>query len=247
MDFSLVPGPTLKMKRKDWQLLLVTFSQEVENPTISVYLLSEEDYLGLLLPDFGQLEPFKIPSLGLGTLTWAALERTIWNYLPSKRNCLDSTIERDYSHMKCKLEKLIKCYKEIAPKYNCTCVPKNTFKSYLEINPFDNWDECNTNAEYGLCLRRMETCSYELESKCRPHCKKVEYKGQHVDLFGVSLPINTIGVHMTFNTMDTEIHTEVWQFDFATFIGTVGGSFGLFIGFSLTGFVGQVLDYFMRY
>ena len=57
---------------------------------------------------------------------------------------------------------------------------------------------------------------------------------------------NEIMIHISFNTMDTEIHTDILTFDLATFIGTAGGSLGLFIGFSFTGFVWQLLDYFMR-
>ena len=44
-------------------------------------------------------------------------------------------------------------------------------------------------------------------------------------------------------TMDVEKHDEVWILDTPLFIGTVGGSLGLFIGFSYTGFFGQILDY----
>ena len=41
------------------------------------------------------------------------------------------------------------------------------------------------------------------------------------------------------------MHNEVLIQEFGNFIGTVGGSLGLFIGFSYTGFVGQLIDYFM--
>ena len=53
-------------------------------------------------------------------------------------------------------------------------------------------------------------------------------------------------IQITFNTMDIEVHNEILTFDLATFIGTAGGSLGLFLGFSLTGFAEQVLDLFMR-
>ena len=93
----------------------------------------------------------------------------------------------------------------------------------------------------------MDRCSFGLSAKCQPPCEKEEYRGELIEFYGHGM-LNKDGImiQMAFNTMDTEIYTEVWQFDLATFIGTVGGSFGLFIGFSLTGFVGQVLDYFMR-
>ena len=46
--------------------------------------------------------------------------------------------------------------------------------------------------------------------------------------------------------MDIEKINEVWILEMYNFIGTVGGSFGLFIGFSYTGFLGQVVDYFIH-
>ena len=53
-------------------------------------------------------------------------------------------------------------------------------------------------------------------------------------------------MRITYTTMETEIHDEVLIQELSNFIGTVGGSLGLFIGFSYTGFVEQVLDYFIQ-
>ena len=55
-----------------------------------------------------------------------------------------------------------------------------------------------------------------------------------------------MNVRITYSTTDIEIHNEVLIQELGNFIGTVGGSLGLFIGFSYTGFVGQVIDYFTR-
>ena len=49
-----------------------------------------------------------------------------------------------------------------------------------------------------------------------------------------------------FKTMDTKIYAEILTFDLATFIGTAGGCLGLFLGFSLTGFVDKLLKFFIR-
>ena len=64
--------------------------------------------------------------------------------------------------------------------------------------------------------------------------------------FGGGLKPNIIQLGITYKTMDVEIHNEVLIQDVYAFVGTVGGSLGLFIGFSYTGFVGQLLDYLMR-
>ena len=56
---------------------------------------------------------------------------------------------------------------------------------------------------------------------------------------------NDMLIRLTYTTTDTEIHNEVLIQDLSSFIGTVGGSLGLFIGFSYTGLVGKVLNYLM--
>ena len=74
----------------------------------------------------------------------------------------------------------------------------------------------------------------------------MEYTGDFFDMSGASANTNEIFFVFQFNTMDTEVHSEILTFDLATFIGTAGGSLGLFLGFSLTGFADQVLNFFMR-
>ena len=56
---------------------------------------------------------------------------------------------------------------------------------------------------------------------------------------------NEMYIRLTYTTTDTEIHDEVLIQDLSTFIGTVGGSLGLFIGFSYTGLIGKLLNYFL--
>ena len=87
-----------------------------------------------------------------------------------------------------------------------------------------------------------------LASKCPTPCEKVDYIGE-VSRFNGGYDLfdsNEMAIQISFNTMDTEIYNEILTFDLATFIGTAGGSLGLFIGFSFTGFIWQVLDFFMR-
>ena len=57
---------------------------------------------------------------------------------------------------------------------------------------------------------------------------------------------NEIFMAIRYNSMDVETQDEVLIQEPYNFIGTVGGSLGLFIGFSYTGFVGQLLDYFIK-
>ena len=76
----------------------------------------------------------------------------------------------------------------------------------------------------------------------------VEYIGEFLKINGgyQFANDNEIVIAFQFNTMDTKIYAEILTFDLATFIGTAGGSLGLFLGFSLTGFADKVLEFVMR-
>ena len=51
---------------------------------------------------------------------------------------------------------------------------------------------------------------------------------------------------MKYSTMTVQMYKEYEVQDIYSFIGTVGGSLGLFIGFSYTGFFGDLLDFFVK-
>ena len=55
-----------------------------------------------------------------------------------------------------------------------------------------------------------------------------------------------MGMSFKFDSMGIEMHDEVLIQEFSCFIGSIGGSLGLFIGFSFTGFLGRLIDYFIR-
>ena len=109
-----------------------------------------------------------------------------------------------------------------------------------------DWEECKSNSESKKCFEIMHFCSYAGTFKCGSPCEYVDYTGDFFDMSGASANTNEISFAFQFYTMDTEVHSEILTFDLATFIGTAGGSLGLFLGFSLTGFADQVLNFFMR-
>ena len=91
----------------------------------------------------------------------------------------------------------------------------------------------------------MSQCNLnkELTNACPRPCKKSIYKTQKLYYPGSPTNPNEIKISFEFGAMDVEIHDEVWILETYNLIGSVGGSLGLFIGFSYTGFFGQILDY----
>ena len=91
----------------------------------------------------------------------------------------------------------------------------------------------------------MADCGYknEVRNTCPSPCQKIVYKTKKINAFGLPTKSNEITFWIEFDTMQIEKHDEVWILETYNFIGTVGGSLGLFIGFSYTGFLGRILDY----
>ena len=80
---------------------------------------------------------------------------------------------------------------------------------------------------------------------CPLPCQETVYKAEKIIAEGTPVRPSTLYFGFEYVTMDVEKHDEVWILDTPLFIGSVGGSLGLFIGFSYTGFFGQILDYFV--
>ena len=95
----------------------------------------------------------------------------------------------------------------------------------------------------------MMDCNYnEMGNGCPIPCKTEVIKGFNVKLngFGNIIPSNEMRMMFTFSTMDIEHQNEVFIQDTFTFIGAVEGSLGFFIGFSFTGFIGQLINCFIK-
>ena len=245
--YALTPDVTCTITLDGFYELLATFKNESEIlPTVEVQFIPPEDRYNFLFPSLGEVEQ-KInadPGVSYIFKVW----KQIWNYLPSKRKCKNYSKEDLYT--KCILNKQIECYKKCGPKVGCNCIAQNVYKTHFEMYPQNqtsSWSVCKTNLAYGNCISVMANCYYKIRYKCQLPCHKETYKGQMFAYNGL-MPAksNELRMEIRYNSMDIEIQNEVLIQESYNFIGTVGGSLGLFIGFSYTGFVGQILDYFIR-
>ena len=257
--YVMIPDPSLPpLTITDIEYIKIGFSEEIKNPLVSTYFISPEDWPGFVMPTLGLLKPFKRPWPGLETFTWVGLQRTIHKkmhetsddfYLPaSKTDCKDYSSGNE-SYMECMVKSNIDCFEDTAKALDsgCTCIPNILYKSYYEIYPI-SWEKCKINSEYHRCSSIMHDCSYNFTSKCASPCENVEYIGEFLEINGgyQFANANEVVIGFQFKTMDTKIYAEILTFDLATFIGTAGGSLGLFLGFSLTGFADKLLEFFIR-
>ena len=221
---------TTSIDTNTYLIARIGFSPEIIKPVLSAYLISPEDWYGMILDNFGRMKPFKISLTELQTLTGIYIQQRKYFrmqesfYLPSSMTtCKNYSIEDSY--MKCQVKNTVGYFENLANSNSssCTCVPNSTYKSFFEIQPTSlDWKECKTISEYTKCIDIMMSIEqHYLASKCPMPCKKVSYTG---DIIGYNggyrlCDSNEIGILITFNTMDTEIHNEILTFDLATFVG----------------------------
>ena len=253
---ALTPDPSIEMNIMDQLILVAQFnsSDELETPLVEVFFVNQEDLYGFIFPEVLEEleEPYKI-SLQAGTMVWVYIQSLVWKYrTTSKRPCEDYS-KSDSSSMKCILKKQINCFKLDGPSKNCHCIPQNLFKTHfaLDNTTWDTtWEKCKTDDEYRVCSRVMDECYYKQISRdaidgCPLPCERKVYRGQTrmANGFGKAISPNAMVMKFKFNTMDVEERNEVLIQELPFFIGSVGGSLGLFIGFSFTCIFGKIIDY----
>ena len=122
------------------------------------------------------------------------------------------------------------------------CIPMKFSSLLKDIKPI-----CTEfNSSYKDIMRALY---YDPEVyECKKSCVQFEYHGEHEPSSNPlsDLDNRTIGFH--FFMKDSHIHkrTEYLVYDLNGLIGFVGGTLGLFVGFSIFNFVEQCLGYFKR-
>ena len=246
--YAMTPDQNCKIGMNEYWTIAAKFAHSGNLPMANVIFTKPEDRYGFLLPDRGRQMNFEFSVEG-GSYVNVDLEKTVWNYIQSKRNC--HAYSKQDSYVKCMLRKQMDCLRLIGLRKGCQCRPENMFKTQLELYNFSSWNTCTSPTELGACFYVMIIDCYfnklaTLQDWCLNPCQKEVYVGQKWKKGGFGYLAksfnNSMVINYKYNTMDTEIHDEVWIQDEFSFIGAVGGSFGLFIGFSYTGFGTMILN-----
>ena len=254
MCYALMPNQNYKMSIKDRFIIKVEVAIKEKMPPFDVYFIHEEDRYEFLMADLGQLgDGMDLEVVESGSWYNFRVRKIMWSYLPSKRNC--KNYGKDDSYTKCILKNQVDCYIKNGPSRGCNCVAENIFPIHFEFHSITFWNSCKTQSEYMNCFWTMNDCYYNKMERdawrnlCPLPCQKVVYKAQCTKQRNYpSSNNNGISFFIGHGTMNMEKNDEVWIMETYNFIGTVGGSLGLFIGFSYTGFFGHILDcLFFRY
>ena len=245
-----------RMSAYDSFVLKVEFAKEKKVPRVEITILNPEDRYGILFPEGYKVASKIVPETDAYNEVW--IEKSIWKYLPSDdKNCEYYTMENNYQT--CKLKMQVDCFRSEAPKKRCDCIPEHAYKTHFERHLI-NWNKCKTDEEFMFCSKIIQECSLKkvVTDRCPLPCKQEVFSVQNqlmsgimtrkslADDYGLELKSNEILMGIMFNSMDVNYHNEVLMQEVYEFIGTVGGSLGLFIGFSYTGVIGKILDHFIK-
>ena len=238
--YAIRPSKIINLKIEEWIILTARFEPRVTKANI--YFTSEEDRYGLLFYDMGKLMPFRV-SLDAGTFVSINLKKSVHKKLSSNGKCKYYTKEQSF--MKCMLAHQVDCFR--SGNQTCKCIPENSYKTHFKIFPIE-WNACTKDEEYECGLNKMIMC-YDnklVTERCPLPCEVEEYRRQK--MYYNQLPVNSneMAMEIQYSTMNVNMHEEYQVQDIYNFIGTVGRSLGLFIGFSYTGFVENLLDLIMR-
>ena len=164
------------------------------------------------------------------------------------KNC-----DKDKARQSCIAEgglvKEISNYSKSCPKI---CIPSMT-KAYFDyyegednliLQPCDELihDECMIN----------ETQKYIsngwFNSRCRIQCTRFEYNGKDIAIDSDKFQTgnNSATLALYYGSDSRTVLKEYWIYDEIGLIGNLGGSLGLIMGFSVFGFISDILDVIQR-
>jgi hypothetical protein len=139
---------------------------------------------------------------------------------------------------------LIKNALERSSESEPSCVDVKS-KGLFDIANISGIQECRTSEEdyrmFNTIMNEKGTDAAEIE--CKSPCKVTQYKTEvtkHAD----TKPKSRVYINLVYRTTYVTINEEYLVYDFSSFIGSVGGSLGLFIGFSYFDFGNVIIKAF---
>ena len=145
--------------------------------------------------------------------------------------------------MKCLARQQLECF--YSEQYGCKnkCI-MNRYKGVFDMYPNTTLKACKTEKASECNFVKMTSCYFSATSTkiCLDPCN-VEIYATNSVVFERKIDKQNITLFLKYQSMTMDVSEEYLVYDFPNFIGTLGGSLGLFIGFSYTGFIGSIIDF----
>ena len=210
----------------DGKLTLIDFKSDkgpTYVPNIKLYFTSQSNSYGITNYDWkdGKVFMEEIPS--------------------GHRKSIDLNVEK-YIHLKCHDQSFYECaaskiLKSECNKCNITCIPITLTDDYYPICANDDYEECECNRNLTFDVLQNIT-TYD---ECPRSCTIMQYIGT-VTYEGVHQRHSHVQYKLV-SPLFAEVYEEYIICDFINMIGSVGGTLGLFIGFSFSNILMHLIGY----
>ena len=192
--------------------------------SVNVFLSSPNNWYGMILDDWLEMHPpmFEIPVVSKQDSRWIAkVSQTDYYYLSGTKDfeqCFMDQIDK-YSHCPTK------------------CFP-------VLFNFLPNYSPCNTSEEFN-CMWNLILGYRKLRYNCLHPKEDIQYKANFYPSFHTRNNRTEFYFMFYFDRATKEVKEEVWIVTTGHFIGSVGGTLGLSLGFSCFTYLSGIIDKFL--
>ena len=143
--------------------------------------------------------------------------------------------------MKCLAKHQLDCF--LSQDYDFNKCITNQYRSVFDMYSNTSLQKCQTEAESKQNYIAMTKCyfSENTTNNCLDPCN-IEIYAENSYIIEKMNDKRNMTLIIKYESMAIKVSEEYLVYDFANFIGTLGGSLGLFIGFSYTGLIGSIID-----
>ena len=205
-------------------------------PSAEVYFTSETNSIGIGRAYWYEGEELMVP-VQLNTRKSIQITERKFNYLEETQGC--STKQSWYE-----------CYADLAEESSFENCPSRCLAHSIRHNGSENMVFCKKNTEEWNCsnnfLRNLRKTFIE-NGTCPRSCVITNYKGKITNDFAFDHK-NTIAFSYSFAPPYISIiYDEYLLFDFLGLISSVGGTLGMFIGFSIIATISLLFSYLLTF
>ena len=230
-NYYMIDANMVKVKSPYWTFVNVQIDKRIADedvPFIDIYLSSRENALGISM--FNWLDGKR--------LTLTRNQGVYWVEIQPKR------IINMKSEAKCGDIAFYQCFQSDLENQNYDICPRKCFSisTFANLTPI-----CETEKEFrcshGITLKCKEN------TKCLPMCTQIDYGIEYEyqeDLDKPNAKRNiTFGYRLSNPKMKVE--EEYYLHDFVGMLGSIGGTLGLFIGFSFLGGIFSLIHHIQAF
>jgi hypothetical protein len=192
---------------------------------VNIFLTLDEERYGVLQGTWPGVSP-KIINVPLGTYVGMIVEKKEWHQIGTKYNVNCTVYGNNDTMARCNYNHFARQFMN-SSVCDEPCIPVTMKSAYEIIDSVTDSNKCKTVEQNNYV---MMSCN-NYRSPCLPSCNTVEFNAlyQKTQLRSRQDSLQFV---MLYTIIEVTVYAEYLVYDFLNFVGSVGGSLGLFIGFS---------------